>query len=78
MFTDECIVCYKLRNSGEMRWSLTDVSGRIVKSTDLGMLGAGLLQLVIDGQVQAPGAYLPTLSDGRQQAVVRLVRSSMK
>ena len=60
-----------------MRWTLTDVSGRIVQNEDQGMLGAGVHQLTIDGQAVAPGAYLLTLSDGQQQAVVRLVRSSL-
>ncbi|MBK8613294.1 MAG: T9SS type A sorting domain-containing protein [Flavobacteriales bacterium] len=77
LFSDESTIRYELLNSGKMRWTLTDVSGRIVQNEDQGMLGAGVHQLTIDGQALAPGAYLLTLSDGQQQAVVRLVRSSL-
>lgn len=77
LFTDASVVRFDLQNNGRMQWTLTDVSGRIVESKDLGAMGAGCHQIEVDGRSLAPGAYLLTLSDGQQQAVVRLVRSSM-
>jgi len=67
-------VAFALPVAGPARLEVMDVSGRIVKQTDVGGLGAGQHEVVLDGGRRLPpGLYLVRLSQGAKTQVERVM-----
>jgi hypothetical protein len=77
LFDDGTVLRFNVQDADPFRLRLTDATGRTVVERHLGRLPSGRNEVSIDGHELAPGTYLATLSNGSQQAVVRLVRTGV-
>lgn len=77
IFDEATVVRFTAQDAGPYRLTVTDATGRVVQERALGRLPAGENRVTVEGQELAPGTYLATLSNGSQQAVVRLVRTGV-
>ncbi|MBL8000904.1 MAG: T9SS type A sorting domain-containing protein [Flavobacteriales bacterium] len=77
VFDDASVLRFTVQEASPFRLTVTDATGRVMQERSLGRLPTGENRITVDGQGLAPGTYLATLSNGSQQAVVRLVRTGV-
>ncbi len=78
LFDDLTTVSFQLKDAEALGWDLRDVSGRSVRTADLGRLGAGPHEFAVSGDGLSDGVYLLTLHGGSTQATLRIVHQGRR
>ncbi len=74
VFTDATTVRFQ-HDGGQASWTLVDVSGRVLRSVDMGNLGAGNQNIEIDGNGLAAGHYMVRVVSNGAAASVKLLKA---
>ncbi|MFZ1686198.1 MAG: T9SS type A sorting domain-containing protein [Flavobacteriales bacterium] len=75
VFTDNTTVRF-LHEGGNASWSLLDLSGRVIRTADLGTLGAGNQSITVDGNGLAAGPYMVRVVSNGAAASVKLLKAA--
>ena len=75
MFTDNTTVRF-MHEGGSASWSLLDVSGRLLRTADMGQMGAGNQSIAIDGTGLAAGQYTLRVVSNGAAASVKLLKAA--
>ena len=72
-FTESTIINIELKQSGSVLFEVTDISGKIVFSNDLGNLNPGHHQLEFEGAEFNAGIYFYSLSVGSEKITKKMI-----
>lgn len=73
---DEAATVRFQHEGGNASWSLIDITGRVLRSQDLGNMGAGVQSIDIDGTDLAQGQYMVRVVSNGVAASVKLVKAA--
>ena len=72
-FNSNSIINFELDNASDIRFEFVDISGKVVKSVDLGTLSAGNHQLDVDASEFSTGVYYYSMISGEYRLTEKMI-----
>ena len=72
-FNDNTVIPFTLSNAGNVTFTVTDVTGKVIENRNLGVLGAGSQNIEFNGSNLASGIYYYTLTVDAKRSTKKFI-----
>ncbi|HAE30295.1 MAG TPA: hypothetical protein DCF89_04195 [Flavobacteriales bacterium] len=72
-FNDNTVIPFTLSNAGNVAFTVTDVTGKVIENRNLGVLGAGSQNIEFNGSNLASGIYYYTLTVDAKRSTKKFI-----